>query len=156
MLFKSFDNRKNRKWILIVICIIAALLLNKHLQHLEYLYRYHFVDNLFQRVVMKYVVLNNLLPYFITLILMSGSVRKKNNSGLYILGTVIALIIGNGYVLFYIIIPNTIGVHVEWIRELCSMISNLFSYGYDPLVFLMPVMGIIAGYLSAHISFRHE
>lgn len=156
MLYTSHDNRKNVKWILIIICFVAALFLNKYLLHLEYLYEYQFINNTIQRIIIKYVVLYTLFPYFITLILMNGSVRKKDSSGVYILGAVTALIIGNGYALFYYLIPNTIGVHVEWIRELCSMISNLFSYGSDPMIFLMPSMGIIAGYLSAHVSFRHE
>lgn len=147
---------KRIKWILLIIVFVIAILLNQYLEYLDYLQKLTFESHGIKIVFIDYVVLNTLFPYIVTLIIMMGNVDKKKNSTVYIVGSLMILIAANWYSLFYFIIPITVGPHVEWIRELSNMISVPLFHRFGSMKFLMPAMGIIAGYLSAHVSFKRK
>lgn len=149
-------NGKRLKWILLIIIFVVAILLNQYLEYLDYLQTITFESNGIERLFIHYVVLNTLFPYFVTLIIMTGNVDKKRNSTIYIVGSLVILIAAIWYPLFYYVIPNTVGLHVAWIRQLCNIISAPLFNTFGTLKSLMPMMGIVAGYLSAHVSFKRS
>lgn len=147
---------KRIKWILLIIVFVIAILLNQYLEYLDYLQKLTFESHGIKIVFIDYVVLNTLFPYIVTLIIMMGNVDKKKNSTVYIVGSLVILIAAIWYPLFYYVIPNTVGLHVAWIRQLCNIISAPLFNTFGTLKSLMPMMGIVAGYLSAHVSFKRR
>lgn len=155
-MFNKKINNKIMKWILLTAVFVIAMLLYGYLKHLDYLQAVYFKSLWIERILVEYVMLNTLFPYSVTLILMMGNVDKKKNSTIYVIGSLVILIAANWCSLFYYIVPNTIGLHVGWIRELSNMISVPLFNRFGSMKFLMPAMGIIAGYLSAHVSFKRS